>query len=164
MTDTPDRDAAREDEDEAERLDRELIELLNEVRVAMPGVQVLFGFLLTVPFQQGFQRINETQRYVYFVTLLLAAGATAMLIAPSAFHRILFREHQKPRIVKQGSRQLLTGLGFLALAMTGAVFLITDILFGTTTVVAVVAGVAVLYAWMWFGVGLVRKLRGGQAW
>ncbi len=164
MTETPDRDSARQDEDEAERLDRELIELLNEVRVAMPGVQVLFGFLLTVPFQQGFQRITETQRYVYFVTLLLAAAATAMLIAPSAFHRILFREHQKPRIVKQGSRQLVTGLGLLALAMTGAVFLITDILFGTTTVVAVVAGVAVLYAWMWFGIGLVRKLRGGQAW
>ena len=159
-----DRDAARENEDEGERLDRELIELLNEVRVAMPGVQVLFGFLLTVPFQQGFQRINETQKYIYFVTLLLSAAATAMLIAPSAYHRILFREHQKPLIVKQGSRQLLIGLAFLALAMTGAVFLITDILFASTTVVAVVAAVAVLYAWMWFGIGLVRKLRGGQAW
>ena len=159
MAEKPDRDKARNDEDEAERLDRELIELLNEVRVAMPGVQVLFGFLLTVPFQQGFRRISEFQEYLYFITLLLAATASAFLIAPSALHRILFRDHDKEWIVKTGSRLVLLGLAVLALAMVGAVFLITDILFREATVTAVVAAIALLYASLWFALGLVRERR-----
>ena len=159
MAEKPDRDEARNDEDEAERLDRELIELLNEVRVAMPGVQVLFGFLLTVPFQQGFRRISEFQEYLYFITLLLAATASAFLIAPSALHRILFRDHDKEWIVKTGSRLVLLGLAVLALAMVGAVFLITDILFREATVTAVVAAIALLYASLWFALGLVRERR-----
>src|SRR3954467_1202009 len=101
MTDASKKDA-REDEDEAERLDRELMELLNELRVVMPGVQVLFGFLLTVPFQQRFGEIDGFQRMVYFVTLLLTAASAAFLMAPSAFHRMTFREGQKPYIIKLG--------------------------------------------------------------
>ena len=158
------RQDARSDEDEGERLDRELLELLNELRVAMPGVQVLFGFLLTVPFQQGFRRIDEFQEHVYFVTLLLAATATAFLIAPTAYHRINFRTRQKPRVIRLGHLQALAGLAFLALAMTGAVLLITDILFQSRTVALVVAGVAGLYAWLWFGLPLLRRAKGEQAW
>jgi hypothetical protein len=159
-----DRDTARSGEDEAERLDRELLELLNELRVAIPGVQVLFGFLLTVPFQQGFRRIDEFQEYVYFVTLLLAAAATMFLIAPTAYHRIMFRERDKPRLIRMATKQLLAGLVFLALALNGAVLLITDLLFQDATVFAVVAVTALSFAWLWFGLGVLRRLRKEPAW
>lgn len=98
---------ARADEDEGDRLDRELIELLNELRVVMPGVQLLFGFLLTVPFQQRFETIDDFQRIVYFVTLLLVAASSAFLMGPSAFHRLTFREGQKPYLVWLGTRQTI---------------------------------------------------------
>ncbi|HSD77775.1 MAG TPA: DUF6328 family protein, partial [Solirubrobacteraceae bacterium] len=82
-------------EDEQEQRNRQLLELLNELRVAMPGVQVLFGFLLTVPFQQRFAETGSAQRTVYVVTLCAAAVATAFLIGPSALHRVAFRSGQK---------------------------------------------------------------------
>ena len=97
-------------EDEQERLNRQLEELLNEVRVAMPGVQVLFGFLLAVPFQQGFDTITSSQRLLYFATLLAAAVATAFFIAPTAYHRINFEQHEKKRIIHLGNREFLAGL------------------------------------------------------
>src|SRR4051812_31255652 len=90
---------ARDDETEKERLDRNLEQLLNELRVAMPGVQLLFGFLLTVPFQQRFQRVTGFQEKLYFATLLAAATASAFFIAPTAYHRILFREGEKQHLV-----------------------------------------------------------------
>ena len=155
---------ARRDEDEAEKLDRELIELLNELRVVMPGVQVLFGFLLTVPFQQRFAQIDDFQRTTYFVTLLLTATSAAFLMAPSAFHRITFRERQRPYLVKLGTRQTIVGMVFLALAMNGAVLLLTDLLFHGTTVVIVVTSMASLYGWLWFGHALLRRLRGTPEW
>jgi hypothetical protein len=155
---------ARSDENEGERLDRELIELLNELRVVMPGVQVLFGFLLTVPFQQGFTRIDGFQRYVYFVTLLLAATSAAFLMAPSAFHRLTFRHGQKPYLIKLGTRQTIVGMVLLALAMNGALVLLTDILFGTTTVVVTVAAMGSLFAWLWFGVAWMRLASGKREW
>ena len=159
-----DREQARKDEDEGERLDRELVELLQELRVAIPGVQVLFGFLLTVPFQQGFRRITEFQEYVYFVTLLLAAAASAFLIAPTAYHRIMFRERDKPRLIRTATQQSLAGLACLALALNGAVLLITDLLFQTDTVVVVVALTALTFAWLWFGLALFRRLRKDRDW
>src|SRR3954467_6365628 len=103
-------------EEEQERLNRQMMELLNEIRVAMPGVQVLFGFLLTVPFQQRFQRVTEFQETIYFVTLLSAAVATAFLIAPSAYHRLMFEQHDKPSIIQVGTGQMVAGLVALALA------------------------------------------------
>ncbi len=161
---TPSREEARRDEDEAERLDRELLELLNELRVAIPGVQVLFAFLLTVPFQQRFGEITEFQRMTYFATLLLSAAATAFLIAPTAYHRIMFRERDKPRLIHTATVQCIVGLALLALALNGAVLLISDVLFGTTTVVVVVAVVALTFLWLWFGLGLVRRLGRERAW
>jgi cation transport ATPase len=146
-------------DEEQEQLNRQLTELLNELRVAMPGVQVLFAFLLAVPFQQRFAQATGFQRDVYLFSLLAAAVATALLIAPTAFHRIAFQHHQKERIVRLGTRELLGGLVALALAMTGAVLLVTDFLFRTATSVVVTVGVGSLFAWLWFGLGLWRRLR-----
>ena len=138
---------------------RRLIELLNELRVALTGVQIMFAFLLTVPFTQRFAHVTKFQRYVYFVTLLCAAVSVALLIAPSAHHRILFRRHQKRQLVMLGSTLMIVGLLFLALAMTGVILLITDVLFKTATVVAVTAALGTLFAGLWYVVPLTRRLR-----
>jgi hypothetical protein len=144
-------------DEEQNRLNRQMTELLNELRVAMPGVQVLFAFLLAVPFQQRFEMVNAFQRDVYLVTLLAAATATAFLIAPSAYHRIAFQEHEKQRIIQMGTRQFICGVAALAVAMDGAVLLVTDVLFKAPTVIAVVAGVTAMFLWLWFGIGLWRR-------
>ena len=149
--------ADRERAEEQERLNRQLTELLNELRVAMPGVQVLFAFLLAVPFQQRFAEVSAFQRDIYLVTLLAAAVATAFLIAPSAYHRIAFQQHEKERIIRMGTRWFVCGLVALAVAMSCAVLLVTDVLFRTTTVVIVVSGVVLLFGWLWFGIGLWRR-------
>jgi high-affinity Fe2+/Pb2+ permease len=159
-----DRRRARRDEDEAERLDRELLELLNELRVVMPGVQLLFGLLLTVPFQQGFHDIDGFQRITYFVTLLLTAAAAAFLMGPSAFHRLTFRHGQRPYLVELGTRQTIIGMAFVALAMNGAILLLTDLLFHALTVVLVVAGTTSLFGWLWFGLALRRRASGKREW
>ena len=151
--------AAERSEDEQERLNRRWQELLNELRVAMPGVQVLFAFLLAVPFQQGFQRIDSFQRTVYFVTLLLAAASSACLIAPSAYHRLLFRLQDKPHIIEFGSRMTIMGLVCLALAMNSAILLVTDVIFERATVIVTVVATSSLFAWLWFGIGLMRRTR-----
>jgi len=151
------RDKGRE-ESEKERLDRNLQELLGELRVALPGVQVLFAFLLVVPFNQRFVDITSFQRTTYFVTLLLATAASACLIAPTAHHRIEFRAQDKKRIVFHATRLAIAGLALLASAMTGAVMLITDILYGSTTVAIVAALVALLFALLWFAWPIKRLL------
>src|ERR1700761_9467446 len=132
---------SRRDEREEERLDRNLGELLQELRIALPGVQVLFAFLLAVPFQQNFSKISEFEKRVYFATLLLTALSAALLIAPSAYHRVTFRYQQKHRLVFVANRLAIAGLAPLALAMTCAVMLITDVLFGTAATIVTVAAV-----------------------
>ena len=151
------KDKGRE-ESEKERLDRNLQELLGELRVALPGVQVLFAFLLVVPFNQRFADITSFQRTTYFVTLLLATAASACLIAPTAHHRIEFRAEDKKRIVFGATRLSIVGLALLAAAMTGAVMLITDMLYGSTTVAIVAALVALLFALLWFAWPIKRLL------
>ena len=146
-------------DEEQERLNRQMTELLNELRVAMPGVQVLFAFLLAVPFQQRFETVNAFQRDVYLGTLLAAATATAFLIAPSAYHRIAFQAHEKEHIIHMGTRQFVCGIVALAVAMDGAVLLVTDVLFKTTTVIVVLVGVSAMFIWLWFGIGLWRRWR-----
>jgi membrane-bound acyltransferase YfiQ involved in biofilm formation len=136
-----------------------MTELLNELRVAMPGVQVLFGFLLTVPFQQRFQQVTDFQRSVYLATLIAAAVATAFLIAPSAYHRVMFEQHDKPNIIRIGTVQFLVGLTALAFAMNAAVLLVTDVLFDAGTVIVIVALLASLYFTLWFGLGIVQRVR-----
>ena len=144
-------------EAEQERLNRRLIELLNEIRVAMPGVQILFAFLLAVPFQQRFSQVTTFQRDVYFFTLVTAGVATALFIAPSAYHRVMLGEGERPHIIAVGSRLLLFGLVALALAMNGAILLVTDVLFDGAVVVVTVVASSSVFAWLWFGMGLWRR-------
>lgn len=157
-TQEPERREERTD-DEQERMNRQMMELLNELRVAMPGVQILFGFLLAVPFQQRFAQVTGFQKTVYFVTLLCAAVAAAFLIAPSAYHRVMFQQQDKPNIIHIGTGQFLVGLAALLLAMNGAVLLVTDVLFDAGTVAVTVVLVAALYVSLWFGFGIVRRVR-----
>jgi membrane-bound acyltransferase YfiQ involved in biofilm formation len=145
-------------ESEQARLNRQLDQLLNELRVAMPGVQVLFAFLLAVPFQQRFEAVTDFQRNVYFVTLLAAAAASALFIAPSAFHRLMFKSGDKRYLIAISSRFAVAGLACLAIAMNGAVLLVTDVLFDGATVVLTVAITAALYVGLWFVLGIVRRL------
>jgi hypothetical protein len=154
----PERPSGR-DETEEERLDRNLSELLQELRVALPGVQVLFAFLLAVPFQQNFSKISDFEKDIYFATLLLTALSAALLIAPSAYHRITFRYQQKHRLVFISNRLAIAGLVALALAMTCAILLITHLLFGTTaTIVTTVVAVAV-FVLLWAVLPLKRRLK-----
>jgi hypothetical protein len=150
---------ARRSDDEQERLDRQMSELLQELRVAVAGVQILFGFLLAVPFQQRFEEVSSFERTLYTVTLVATAVATALLIAPSAYHRIVFRQGLKPSIIRLGTVELLAGLASLAVAMNAAVLLVTHFLFGATTATVVVVLVACLYVTLWFGLGLVQRVR-----
>ena len=147
------------EESKQERLDRELIEFLNEVRVALPGVQVLFAFLLIVPFSNGYENMTDLQKDVYFVTFLLTAGASAFLIAPSAQHRLRWRQYDKERLLIVANRQAIAGAALLALAMSGATFLVTDVLFDLTSAAIVTGVVAALFAWLWFGWPLWREAR-----
>jgi hypothetical protein len=118
------------DESEGERLDRQLAELLQELRVILPGVQVLFAFLLTVPFSARFEDITDTQRGVYVGVLLGTALATVLLMAPTALHRLRFRQRRKAQIVEISHRLTIAGLAVLALAVSAAVFLIVDVVYG----------------------------------
>src|SRR5436190_18714977 len=136
------------DEEEQERLNRQLLELLNELRVALPGVQVLFAFLLTVPFQNRFAEVSDLERRVYLVTLLASAAATAFLIAPTGYHRLLFQRGDRPLIIRHGTRMFIAGLISLAIAMTGAVFLVTEIVFSTGTAVVIGIVAASMFFWL----------------
>ena len=148
-------DTGRNETDE-ERVDRNLLELLNELRVALPGVQVLFGFLLIVPFSQGFPDVTAFQEKSYFVVLLCTAAASAFLIGPSMHHRIEFREQDKEHIVLVANRMAIVGLTFLALAMIGVMMLITDVLFDAAATAIVTAVTAITFALLWYAIPLRR--------
>lgn len=147
------------DESEGERLDRNLGELLQELRVALPGVQVLFAFLLAVPFQQNFTSINAFQKDVYFATLICTAISAILLISPSAYHRLTFRYQQKRKLVFYSNRFAIWGLVFLALAMIGAIMLITDVLFSTAATVVTCVLIFGAFAFFWFLLPLQRRVR-----
>jgi amino acid transporter len=133
-----------------ERVNRELIELLNELRVALPGVQVLFAFLLAVPFAQGFTRVTDFQRALFFIVMALTAVSLALLIAPSSWHRLRFRHRDKERILRASNTMSIAGLGFLALAMTGAVMLIADFIYSPTLTILSGIAAAVVYGLLWY--------------
>ena len=138
-------------------LNRELIELLNELRVALPGVQVLFAFLLAVPFANGWQRVTDFQRDVFFVAFLSTATATILLIAPSIYHRLRWREHDKEHMLTTANRLTIAGSGFLALAMIAVVLLITDLLFSLPWAVLATALAAIGFSWFRYGLALLRR-------
>jgi hypothetical protein len=147
---------SRSDESQSERVDRELIELLNELRVALPGVQVLFAFLLTVPFSQGFVETTQFQRDLLFGVLAATAISAALLIAPSAWHRLRFRQRDKELILFAANRMAIAGLGFLAVAMIGAVMLIANFAFSET--LTVVSGIVafLVFGGLWYLLPLAR--------
>jgi uncharacterized protein DUF6328 len=153
------------EEDQKQRVDRELIELLNELRVALPGVQVLFGFLLIVPFSSEFGRLTSAQRAIYFGSFVAAAVATALLIAPSTYHRIHFRTGEKERMLFSANKMAISGTVFLAIAMVGVVFLITDLLYKVLYASIATSLIAGWFAWFWYGLPVLRqaskKGRGG---
>src|SRR3954471_1148657 len=148
-------------ETEKERLDRNITELVGELRVALPGVQVLFAFLLTVPFQQRFSQVTSFDETVYLITLLSTALATALLLAPSALHRIEFRQDDKEHIVKTANRYAIAGFAALMVSVTCAVLLVTDFLYSDTTAYIATGAVGVLLAVCWYVMPLMRRARVG---
>jgi Family of unknown function (DUF6328) len=148
-------DTGRE-ESESERLDRNLQEMLGELRVALPGVQVLFAFLLVVPFNQRFTEVTQFQKTVFFATLLCTAASTICLIAPTTHHRLEFRQQDKQRIVTTGNRIVVLGLLLLAVAMSGAVLFVTDFLYSSTTTIVTSACVGAAFAVFWYLIPLRR--------
>ena len=153
---------AEDGESKQERINRELIELLNELRVALPGVQFLFAFLLIVPFQQTISRVTDFQRGVYFVALASAAVATALLIAPAAQHRVLFRQHDKEKLLRRGSRSAFAGLVVLAVAIVAVLLLVVDVLFSQTLAWVTAGVLAALLAWWWVIVPFWQRAHGAQ--
>jgi hypothetical protein len=150
---------APEDEDVKERLEREHSELLEELRALIPGAQVLFGFLLAIRFTSPFTDLNRVQRDVYYATLLTTAVALVFLLAPSAYHRLRFRQGDKDAMVRKGNREAIAGTGAIALAFTGVLYLITDLVFTTQAAIGVAIGFFALIAWRWWAIALYRKAR-----
>ena len=143
-----------------ERIDRNYGELLQELRLAQTGVQLLIAFLLSIAFSPRFVETTPFQRGVYFTTLLLALAATVLLIAPVSHHRIVFRLKRKRELVKIANREAIAGLALLALALLGALLLITDLLFDGVVIPVTVGGIALLFAVSWLGLPLRDRTRG----
>lgn len=140
---------------ESSRLDRELLELLQELRVVLPGVQALFAFLLIVPFNDRFAGVSGTERGVYTVALLASALAGVLFTTPPAFHRLRFRRHDKAQLLRIGNRCAIAGMGALAVAMVAGVYLVTELLFGAVVAAALTAAIAVPILILWWLVPLV---------
>ena len=147
------------DEEERKR-DRQMIELLNELRVALPGVQILFAFLLTVPFTNRFTRLTAFQADVYYVTLIATALSAACLIAPSAAHRLRFHQGEREWIVETANRLMIAGLVILAIALCCSVLLITDLMFDGARVWIYSGAVTAFIVGLWFVRPLLRHARG----
>ena len=147
------------DESNDDRHDRELIELLNELRVALPGVQVLFAFLLTVPFANGFPRLGRFDRDMYFVAFIATAISTVLLIAPSSYHRLRWRQHDKERMLVVSNVLTIAGLAALAVAITATVFMITDFVFHRAWASTFTAIVAALFLVFWYGLPLAAAIQ-----
>lgn len=138
-------------------MNRELIELLNELRVALPGVQVLFAFLLAVPFTQRFARATDLQKDTFMVALLCTMAGSVFLIAPSAYHRVRFRDRDKEALLQLANAFAIVGLVFLAVGMTAVVSLVTDLIFDGTVSIVLTSLTAALFASVWFVLPLLRK-------
>jgi hypothetical protein len=142
---------------EEEKRDRQMLELLNELRVALPGVQVLFAFLLAVPFQQGFHRVTPTQKALFYATLLATTASTICLIAPSATHRLRFHKRDRAYLIETANSYLIAGLAFLAIAIVLALILISDFLYNGVVVWLAPLLLALLLLGLWFVRPLVRR-------
>ena len=147
-------------ESEQERRARELVELLQELRVVLPGVQVLFAFLLTVPFSARFGDVSQLQQVVFFGTLVCTAISAALLTAPTAHHRLLWRQQAREHRLRMANRLAIAGLILLVPGMVGAIFVITDVLFGSVVASAVTAVIAAFFLGVWFVIPIWYRLRG----
>jgi hypothetical protein len=145
------------DESEAERNDRNLAELLQELRVAGLGVQVLFGFLLSLPFTNRFTRLSSGERGLYLATLVLAAVATALLLGPVAYHRLVFRQRQKEQLVRATNVMAIAGLATVGLAISAAVLLVTGFVASGLPAIAITVFVTLLFGLLWFAFPLARR-------
>jgi hypothetical protein len=148
-------------ESEKERLDRNFQELLQGLRVALPGVQVLFAFLLILPFQQGYAQVTDFQEKIYFATLICAALACACLIAPPVRHRLLFRQGVKEWILLNSNKVVTVGFVFLALAISLVILLISDFIYDEVAAVVTTAAIGSALAWLWFASPLIERAREG---
>jgi cation transport ATPase len=148
------------DQRSKEELDQEWGELVEEHRLAMPGTQVLFAFLLVLPFQQRFRELTDFQTYVYFSALLCAAVAIVLLITPTAAHRVLWRQGDKEALLRVSTITAIAATVFLAAGMSASVYLITDFLFGEPATAVVSAVLGGLFLTLWYGLPLLRRLRG----
>jgi uncharacterized protein DUF6328 len=149
-------------ESHKERVDRELIELLNELRVALPGIQVLFAFLLTVPFTQRFPQVTTTQRTTFYFSFCTTAISSILLIAPTVIHRLEFRAGDKEQILKVSNRLTIAGTLFLAAAITSVVYLISDVLYdGALPLIATIV-IAGLVLAIWYALPLMRQASGAD--
>jgi hypothetical protein len=137
------------------------LELLNELRVALPGVQILFAFLLTVPFAQGFQRVTDTQRTLFYASLLATAVSTICLIAPTATHRLRFHQSDRAYVIETANKYTIAGLFFLGAAIILAVAMVTDFIYDHWIVWAAPTAVAILLASFWFVRPLLRSESSG---
>ena len=154
---------SRDDETPKERADRELIELLNELRVVLPGVTVLFAFLLAVPFAKGWTRVTSFQRDVFVVAFLSTAVSIALLTAPSSYHRLRFRHGNKERMVRIGNRLSIAGILASAVSLEAVVVLVMDTVVSREAAVAAAAGLFVVVASLWYGLPLLATLRDRSA-
>jgi hypothetical protein len=151
---------SREEHDEEsrrERVNRELTELLNELRVALPGVQVLFAFLLAVPFANGWSKVTQSQKNIFFATLVATAISTACFIVPTAYHRLNFRKREKERILLLSNKFAIAGILFLALSMIGVLMLITDVIYSRTAALVTGALAFVMFGGLWLVLPLIRR-------
>jgi len=147
------------EESKEDRHNRELIELLSELRVALPGVQVLFAFLLAVPFANGFPKLGRVDRDVYFVAFIATALSTVFLIAPSSYHRLRWRHHDKERLLVASNNLTIAGMACLAVAVTSVVFVITDFLFHRAWAATFTTLVAAFFLVLWYGLPLAAAIR-----
>jgi Family of unknown function (DUF6328) len=156
------------EDQEKERLNRKLIELLNELRIALPGVQVLFAFLLILPFSNGFTTTTDAQRVVYGASLVCAAIASALLIGPAAYHRHRFHRleeesvEEKEEMIIAQDHLASGGLFVLALAMTGSVYVALEVVVSTPVAVALSIALGLVFAWFWYALPASRRIRSGR--
>lgn len=150
-------------ETKKERIDRELHELLEEIRVALPGVEVLFGFLLILPFSERFEALGGAQKYVFLASLLVTAVSTALLIAPAAHHRLGFRMIDKERLLLRTNRTFIVGLVLIAIAVSLVVHLVVSMLLGHAWAGVVAAGIASWFVGWWFVLPAISRRRGEES-
>jgi hypothetical protein len=161
MTDAGDSQIEQQEqaEDIKARLEREHNELLQELRSLIPGSEVLLGFLLAVTFTSQFADLGDTQRYVYFATLVCTALALVLYLAPASYHRLRFREGDKDYMLRKANREAIAGTVFSALALTGVLYLVTSFVFGTAEAILASIAFFTFAAWRWWSHALYRTLR-----